>query len=79
VVVSDLRMPGMGGQALLQRVKASYPTTARIVLSGAVQSAAFDGLFEVAQLVLEKPCRPAALRTAIEEALALNPPLPLVT
>ena len=74
VVVSDLRMPGMGGQALLQRVKDDYPSTARIVLSGEAHSSAFERALEVAHQVLEKPCAPAVLRAAIEQALARRPP-----
>ena len=34
VVVSDMRMPGMGGSGLLARVRDLYPGAARIVLSG---------------------------------------------
>ena len=33
VVVSDMRMPGIDGAALLQKIKEQYPTTARIILS----------------------------------------------
>lgn len=34
VIVSDMRMPGMDGLALLKEVKVKYPSTVRIVLSG---------------------------------------------
>lgn len=34
VVVSDMRMPGMDGVALLKKVKEKYPDTIRMVLSG---------------------------------------------
>jgi len=34
VVVSDMRMPGMDGAELLNRVKERYPETVRIILSG---------------------------------------------
>src|SRR5690242_17591571 len=33
-IVSDMRMPGMDGAALLAEVQRLYPSTARIVLSG---------------------------------------------
>ncbi|HER27012.1 MAG TPA: response regulator, partial [Rhodospirillales bacterium] len=34
VVVSDMRMPGMDGAALLKEVRRRHPLTARIILSG---------------------------------------------
>ena len=34
VVVTDMRMPGMDGATLLQRVHDSHPSVMRIVLSG---------------------------------------------
>ena len=34
VIVTDMRMPGKDGAALLQEVRSRYPDTARIVLSG---------------------------------------------
>lgn len=37
VIVSDMRMPGMDGLALLRKVKACSPRTIRIVLSGYTQ------------------------------------------
>lgn len=37
VIVTDMRMPGMDGLALLKIVKEKYPQTVRIVLSGYTQ------------------------------------------
>ncbi|MGL5271843.1 MAG: response regulator [Selenomonadaceae bacterium] len=37
VIVTDMRMPGMDGLALLKIVKAQYPKTIRVVLSGYTQ------------------------------------------
>jgi DNA-binding NtrC family response regulator len=34
VVISDYRMPGMSGTALLREVKSRHPETVRVVLSG---------------------------------------------
>lgn len=34
VIVSDMRMPGMDGAALLKVVRAKYPNVLRIILSG---------------------------------------------
>jgi response regulator RpfG family c-di-GMP phosphodiesterase len=68
VIVSDMRMPGMDGAALLKHVKDLYPDTTRILLTGepgrdAVVAAINDGqIFRF----LTKPCPPDKLRSAID-------------
>jgi CheY-like chemotaxis protein len=69
-VVSDLHMPGLDGVALLSRVRAMWPRTARIVLSGSVWKSTGDGSGLLAHEVLSKPCPVEALRSCLERHLA---------
>ena len=58
VVLSDLRMPGMDGTALLQRVREKAPDIVRIILTGnadlrtAIEAVNSGNIFKF----LEKPC-----------------------
>jgi DNA-binding response OmpR family regulator len=70
LVLLDLKMPGMGGTQVLERVRERCPDTAVIVLTGhgsletavqALRQGALDYLF--------KPCRTAQLRESVERAL----------
>lgn len=72
VVVSDMRMPGMDGAAFLQKVKALYPGTARIVLSGHAEEEMVLKALPVAHQYLSKPCSAEMLRTVIERACELQ-------
>ncbi len=72
VVVSDMRMPGMDGAALLGVVRQNFPSTARIVLSGYAEQAAMLRALPVAQQFLSKPCEPDLLRTVIDRTCQLN-------
>jgi putative nucleotidyltransferase with HDIG domain len=72
VIISDMRMPGMDGAALLKIVRTRYPGMLRIILSGYTElSSAFTAV-PVAHQFLVKPCDPAALRAAIDRATSLN-------
>lgn len=70
VVISDQRMPGMSGTEFLSQVKALYPDTIRIVLSG------YTDLSSVTEAInrgaiykfLTKPWDDDALRGQIQEA-----------
>jgi len=70
VILSDQRMPGMSGTAFLSEVKAMYPDTMRMVLSG------FTELSSVTEAInrgaiykfLTKPWDDDALRTEVLEA-----------
>lgn len=72
VILSDQRMPGMNGTEFLSRVKAIYPNTVRMVLSG------FTELSSVTEAVnrgaiykfLTKPWDDAELRTHVADAFA---------
>lgn len=69
VIVSDIRMPGMGGAELLEKVKEEYPEAIRIALSGQV------GLNDVIRSIravhqyISKPCGAEELVAKIEGAL----------
>jgi HD-like signal output (HDOD) protein len=76
VIVTDMRMPGMDGAELLQRVRDVAPSIIRIILSGYFQKEAAVRAVPVAHQFLAKPCDPEALREAIERACGLNATLP---
>lgn len=72
VVVSDMRMPGMDGAALLGEVRRRQPEAVRIMLSGQTDR---DGLLRtlpVAHQFLSKPCEGERLHAVIERACALR-------
>jgi len=71
VVVSDMRMPGIDGAALLNIVREKYPAALRFVLSGYTELQASFRAVPVAHQFLVKPCDPDALRAAIDRATGL--------
>jgi len=70
LVISDHKMPGMSGTALLSRVAARWPETARILLSGWSGEIPPEEL-QAAKLsaLLAKPWEDDALRGTIRSAL----------
>ncbi len=72
VVVSDIRMPGMDGVALLTQIKQRYPATARIVLSGQAERDATVSALPVAHQFLSKPCEADTLRMVVDRACRLQ-------
>ncbi len=72
VLVTDMKMPGMDGVELLERVKENHPETVRIVLSGYSELEASLRAVPVAHQFLTKPCEPDVLRSVVERALALQ-------
>lgn len=72
VIVSDMRMPGMDGAALLSEVKKKHPHTVRVVLSGQVDDAVAFRAVDVAHQFLSKPCDPDELKKLIGRALSLR-------
>jgi HD-like signal output (HDOD) protein len=72
VIVSDMRMPGMDGAALLTQVCEKYPYVARIVLSGQTDEAAAFRVVHVAHQFLAKPCSSDTLRQVIERTRELR-------
>ncbi len=67
VVISDLRMPGLDGITLLSRVKADWPDTVRMMLTGyADVDSAISAVNEGAVFrFLTKPCEPETLVRAL--------------
>ncbi len=72
VVVSDMRMPGMDGAALLTRVREEFPSTIRIILSGHSDRDAVLRALPVCHQFLAKPCEPATLKGTIERVVGLH-------
>jgi EAL domain-containing protein (putative c-di-GMP-specific phosphodiesterase class I) len=71
VVVSDEKMPEMGGAELLTQVRERYPDTCRILLSGQADLEAALRAINDARVFrfLTKPCPPPVLATCIWDAL----------
>lgn len=72
VVVTDMRMPGMDGAALLAAVQRECPRAARIVLSGYSERESTMRSVQVAHQYLTKPCDAATLEGAIERVCRLQ-------
>jgi putative nucleotidyltransferase with HDIG domain len=70
-IISDMRMPGMDGAALLSVVGERYPAVIRIILSGYTELEASVRAVPVAHQFLLKPCDPTALRSAIERQMKM--------
>ncbi|MES2871699.1 MAG: sigma-54 dependent transcriptional regulator [Pseudomonadota bacterium] len=70
VIVSDVRMPGMGGMALLSRLQQLDPDLPVILLTGHGDvPMAVEAMREGAYDFLEKPFSPEALLTSLRRAL----------
>lgn len=72
VLVTDARMPGMDGAALLQQVRQRHPNIIRVVLSGHAEVEAALRTVPVAHQFIAKPCEPGVLENVIERACALQ-------
>jgi putative nucleotidyltransferase with HDIG domain len=72
VIVTDMRMPGMDGLALLRHVRQSHPRMTRIVLSGYSELGQAAEASVVAHQMLMKPCDADVLRNAIDRALRVQ-------
>jgi HD-like signal output (HDOD) protein len=72
VVVSDVRMPGIDGAALLRFVRDKYPDTVRVVLSGYADAEASMRALPLAHQFLSKPCDPALLQSVLGRSCELQ-------
>lgn len=72
VMVTDMRMPGMDGAELLERVKEAYPRMIRFVLSGHSEAEAALRALPITHQFLSKPCAPETLIGALERACSLE-------
>lgn len=72
VLVSDMRMPGMDGATLLDKVAEQWPETLRIVLSGYSEEDMILRVVKTAHHFMAKPCPPDEMVAAINRVLALR-------
>lgn len=72
VVVSDMRMPGMDGAALLACIRERHPEVIRFILSGYSDLDASYRAIPVAHQFLFKPCESETLQAAIDRACNLK-------
>jgi HD-like signal output (HDOD) protein/CheY-like chemotaxis protein len=72
LVVSDVRMPGMDGPELLERVRQRWPGTVRMILSGHSDREFVYRSIKPAHQFLSKPCSPQELKAAIDRVLKLR-------
>jgi HD-like signal output (HDOD) protein len=69
-VITDMRMPGMDGAELLERVKDRSPEVIRIVLSGQSEKDAMLRSIAPAHQYLAKPCDLSELKLRLTQAFA---------
>jgi len=72
VIVSDIQMAGMDGAVLLGRVRALYPATIRLVLSGYANTQIVARAATVAHRILAKPCSVDELSLVVQRSCALH-------
>jgi putative nucleotidyltransferase with HDIG domain len=72
VIVSDMRMNGMDGAALLGEIERSHPAAVRIVLSGSAERDVVVRAAAVAHRFLAKPCDVEELARVVERSCALR-------
>jgi HD-like signal output (HDOD) protein len=72
VVVTDMRMPGMNGSELLERVQKKFPEIVRIVLTGHSDQELILKSVRTAHQYLSKPCDASTLKNTVLRALALR-------
>ena len=71
VVVSDMRMPAVDGEKLLDHVSTRYPEIVRIVLSGQAEKKKILNVVATAHQFLTKPCETELLTKTIDGSLRM--------
>ena len=70
LLLTDVVMPGMGGQELVEKVKALYPETKVIFTSGYVDDATvYDLMIDEGNEFIQKPFTPTSLTRKVREVL----------
>jgi HD-like signal output (HDOD) protein len=72
IIISDMRMPGMDGATLLEKVKELYPSTIRIILSGYSDKDLVFKASKSAHQFLAKPIDAQLLKEVIEQLYSLQ-------
>lgn len=72
VIVSDMRMPGMDGVALLSEVRRRHPEVIRLALSGHSDAEMLLESVKATHQFLSKPCDADMLKTTVDRALSLQ-------
>jgi len=72
VLVTDMRMPGMDGAELLEKVREQHPEIIRIVLSGQADRETILRAVGLIHQYMSKPCDAEALKSTLSRALALS-------
>lgn len=72
VVVSDMKMPGINGCDLLDRVLASHPGTLRFILSGHAEQSQLMQCVGPTHQFLSKPCDTSKLTASLQRVLSLE-------
>lgn len=70
VVVCDMRMPGMDGVELLERIRESWPETARVMLSGSADREEIVRATAAVDELLGKPCSASVLKATLERMMS---------
>ena len=72
IVVSDLKMPEMGGGQLMAEIKKQYPHVVRIILSGQVEHDMEIEAVQLAHQSIPKPCDAEILKQTLAKLFALR-------
>lgn len=72
MVISDMRMPGMDGVALLNAVRERHPRVARVMFSGDCDRGLILRSVGPAHQFLAKPCEPDVFRQTVQRTVGLR-------